>query len=483
MGSSKSNKRARRSTFKRRRFYGNRFTTENAEHSDIDNGQVQQDTSNVDAGLPGPSYGSSFQHIDNDVSSFLTPKRQKIALESSSDEKADSDEDDYFVLAHFGVLKDFLDEFLKCPDCGSKVEISNIVFSRMGFANKFMIKCQNCARESQRYMSNQCHLKEGQGRNFYEVNVRMVMAFREIGKGHLGLDNFARCANIHGISSCGYQNINERLYHAYESAAEISKKGAASEVRDASKEQVQGNSLCRCSLDGSWQKRGHSSINGIVTAISNGKCIDSMVYSKICKACERWEPKKGTSEYDQWKANHHCNINHQKSSGAMEGAGAIEMFCSSVDRHKLIYNEYIGDGDTSSFNEVVNAKPYEKFSITPVKLECIGHIQKRLGNRLRNLRLLYKGTKTPLSGKGKLTYKIINSMQNYFGLAIRKNQQNLSEMKKAVGAMLWHCTDFQDENFRHRFCPSNEDSWCKWRRDERNHTSTHKGYQFSSMDS
>ena len=167
----------------------------------------------------------------------------------------------------------------------------------------------------------------------------------------------------------------------------------------------------------------------------------------------------------------------------MEGAGAIEMFCSSVDRHKLIYNEYIGDGDTSSFNEVVNAKPYEKFSITPVKLECIGHIQKRLGNRLRKLRLSYKGTKTPLSGKGKLTDKTINSMQNYFGLAIRKNQQNLSEMKKAVGAMLWHCTDFQDENFRHRFCPSNEDSWCKWRRDERNHTSTYKRYQFSSMDS
>ena len=105
------------------------------------------------------------------------------------------------------------------------------------------------------------HVKpvEGQGRNFYEVNVRMVMAFREIGKGQLGLDNFARCTNIRGIprgiSSCGYQNLNERLYDAYEIAAEISKKRATSEVRDTSKEQVLGNSLCRCSLDGSWQKR------------------------------------------------------------------------------------------------------------------------------------------------------------------------------------------------------------------------------------
>ena len=158
MDSSKSNKRARRSAFKRRRFYGNRFTIENAEHSD--NSQVQQDTSNVDKDIPAHSHGSSFQHIDNDVSSFLTPNRQKIALESSSDEKADSDEDDYFLLAHFWCSEGFLDEFLKYPDCGSKVEIPHIVFSRMGFANKFMIKCQSCARESQRYMSNQWRVRE-----------------------------------------------------------------------------------------------------------------------------------------------------------------------------------------------------------------------------------------------------------------------------------------------------------------------------------
>ena len=31
------------------------------------------------------------------------------------------------------------------------------------------------------------------------------------------------------------------------------------------------------SADGSWQKRGHSSLNGIVTIIStnNGKCVDN----------------------------------------------------------------------------------------------------------------------------------------------------------------------------------------------------------------
>ena len=454
------------------KFGGNRFTSNTEGHTDKD--EIQEDERNIEDDRPRPSNSSSIQLCNNSGSSFFTPKRQKLSLESGDGDKVDGEEDNYFVLAHFGILKEILYEFLKCPDCGSKVELSNNRSSRMGFANKFKIHCYNCSRESQRYLSKQCYMKEGQGRNFYEVNVRMVMAFREIGKGHHGLENFARCANIHGISSCGYQTINERLYDAYESAAECSKNRAASEVRDAAKEEVEGNSLCRCSLDGSWQKRGHSSCNGIVTAIADGKCIDSMVYSKKCKACQRWEQKKGTAEYDLWKSGHCCSINHEKSSGAMEAAGAIEIFCSSVDKHKLIYKEYVGDGDTSSFSEVVNAKPYDKFGITPIKLECIGHVQKRLGNRLRNLRLAHKGTKTPLSGRGKLTDKVINSMQNYFGLAIRQNKQNLYEMKKAVGAILWHCTDFSDEKYRHRFCPSSENSWCKWRQDERNHTSRYR---------
>ena len=45
----------------------------------------------------------------------------------------------------------------------------------------------------------------------------------------------------------------------------------------------------------------------------------------------------------------------------------------------------IGDGDSSSFNKVVQSKPYgETFMIN--KLECVGHIQKRLGYRLCTLR-------------------------------------------------------------------------------------------------
>ena len=45
------------------------------------------------------------------------------------------------------------------------------------------------------------------GRKYYEVNVRAAVAFREIGKGHQGLENFSRLMNMHGISFKGYEKI------------------------------------------------------------------------------------------------------------------------------------------------------------------------------------------------------------------------------------------------------------------------------------
>ena len=68
------------------------------------------------------------------------------------------------------------------------------------------------------------------------------------------------------------------------------------------------------------------------------------------------------------------------------------------------------------------------------------HVKKRLGRRLRNKVKKYKGTKTPIS--------------------------DLFSMKKSVGAILWHCTDFNDQETCHRFCSQGSDSWCKYQKYE-----------------
>ena len=43
------------------------------------------------------------------------------------------------------------------------------------------------------------------------------------------------------------------------------------------------------SFDGTWQKRGYASLNGVVTAMSSqGKCLDVEIMSKKCKACQQF---------------------------------------------------------------------------------------------------------------------------------------------------------------------------------------------------
>ena len=48
------------------------------------------------------------------------------------------------------------------------------------------------------------------------------------------------------------------------------------------------------SCDGTWQRRGYSSLNGVVTVIASdsGKCVDYRVLLKTCSACTSWEPRK-----------------------------------------------------------------------------------------------------------------------------------------------------------------------------------------------
>lgn len=136
------------------------------------------------------------------------------------------------------------------------------------------------------------------------------------------------------------------------------------------------------------------------------------------------------------RKEHICNLKHTKSSGSMESIGAVTMCwnmrIAQLRKNNLIYHEYLGYGDTSSFKDVTDFDPYKELDITAAKLECIRHVQKRLGTRLRNLVKSHKGTKTPIHGRGKVTDSLINSMQNYYGLAIRGNTDNLYAMKKAV---------------------------------------------------
>ena len=153
----------------------------------------------------------------------------------------------------------------------------------------------------------------------------------------------------------------------------------------------------------------------------------------------------------------------------MEIVGMQKMFGRSVNLQGLRYTFYNGDGDTKSFEQICKSDPYPGHSIT--KGVCVGHVQKRVGSWLRNVKSQYKGKKLSDSkgiggGKGRLANKVMNTLQNHYGMAICQNTHNLYAMRMAVAAALNHSTKNNDMDKRDQYCPRTADSWCKYQSDK-----------------
>lgn len=99
-----------------------------------------------------------------------------------------------------------------------------------------------------------------------------------------------------------------------------------------------------------------------------------------------------STAYIEWFEGHEpvCQITHDGSAQAMETAGAVIMFGRSFRKHNLRYNPYVSDGDSKAYSAVCEAAPYGNAYFIQ-KEECVGHIQKRMGARLRKLVTSYKG--------------------------------------------------------------------------------------------
>ena len=139
----------------------------------------------------------------------------------------------------------------------------------------------------------------------------------------------------------------------------------------------------------------------------------------------------------------------------METAGILKCFKQSEQLNKVRYTNYIGDGDSKSYAEVVKADPYNGVKIN--KLECIGHVQKRVGSNLRNFKKECKEGKVAINSKQvsvvqKLTRKNINKLQNCYGIAVGQYcNKDVPTLRKAVGAVLYHYSESRDPQARHLF--------------------------------
>ena len=80
---------------------------------------------------------------------------------------------------------------------------------------------------------------------------------------------------------------------------------AADEIRGENRENI---TQCGVSCDRTWQRRGHSSLNGCVTTLSidTGKCFDVEILTNVCHSCNNIAKVTDTSKKADLSEKHQC---------------------------------------------------------------------------------------------------------------------------------------------------------------------------------
>ena len=213
--------------------------------------------------------------------------------------------------------------------------------------------------------------------NAYEINRRITFSMRAIGIGYSGLKLFCGLMDLFPpVAKSYFSTLDELIRESSRKIGEIVMKKAATEELKITQEKkvFEDEKGIAASGDGSWMKRGFTSLYGIVAMIGHetGKVIDAVIKSSYCKVCELWEKKVGTAEYEDYVNEHwpECKANHDGSSGKMEPMGTIQMFERSIEERGVKYLYFIGDGDSKTFKQIQEDKPYGEDCTVKKKRMC-----------------------------------------------------------------------------------------------------------------
>ncbi|GFW27633.1 uncharacterized protein TNCV_1772521 [Trichonephila clavipes] len=141
-----------------------------------------------------------------------------------------------------------------------KIELREDLKSRRGLAVSLEIICHNC-RESTSTMSSKISNK------CYDVNLRLTYRMRAIGKGGAAARILCGLINL-PPPPAKFERHNSLFLNVLKTISEDSMNAAVHEAVIAN----DNNSNIAVAVDGTWHKRGYSSLNGVVcaTSVENG---------------------------------------------------------------------------------------------------------------------------------------------------------------------------------------------------------------------
>ncbi|GBN50321.1 hypothetical protein AVEN_71538-1 [Araneus ventricosus] len=224
------------------------------------------------------------------------------------------------------------------------------------------------------------------------------------------------------------------------------------------------------SYDGTWQKRGHTSLYGIgiVVDVLTGLVIDYEILSKYRPECTtaKRDLVEHSADFSIWYKIHkpECSENYVGSSNAMEVKAAEILWTRSVENCGMRYMNVLSDGESKTYQHLLELDVYgDNMKIS--KLGCLNHVAKRLGTGLRNKGKEWRSKGVTIGGRkeGSLKESMILKLTNFYRKAIKDNILDVQKMKTAIFASLFH-TSSTDKASKHNNYPTGVTSWCFYQR-------------------
>lgn len=230
------------------------------------------------------------------------------------------------IIVSMSILTQALLDATLCKFCKQEQSLSlkEDEDARQGLACKLLVLCSACGHNSSFWSSDKTE-------SFFDVNLKCVYGLRSIGKGSVAGRTLFEMLDLPS-PPLRFERFNPLFLKSLKKVATESMVNATEETVELSvSEDGDVSSDISVGIDGTWLRRGFSSMNGVVSVSSfeTSKILYIEVLTKYCHTCQT---NKGVP--------HFCDKNIVGSSGAMEVEGAKNVFDRS-ERTRNVRYKYI----------------------------------------------------------------------------------------------------------------------------------------------
>lgn len=190
-----------------------------------------------------------------------------------------------YCILEFATVFSTISSIVICKECKSDITFTQSSLRGLGFKICLTCKCDTTQ------LINSCPMID----NACEINRRFVFVMRLLGVGHEGVNLFCSLMDIcQGIGNSTYSKILENIYTAASAVFETVLSFAVTQEKESNKEVGKPEDELTVSGDGTWKKRGFSSLFGVSTLIGkySGKVLDASVMSSFLWRMQLAENKK-----------------------------------------------------------------------------------------------------------------------------------------------------------------------------------------------